>query len=66
MEAPFAASTQWQSATTAYLLMRRNEVPREIRRSHPGATMNYQTEAVDETVPTPAGGTRTLTSQSWQ
>ena len=46
--------------------MRRNDFPREIRRSHPGATMNYQIEAVDEAVQIPAGGTRTLTSQSWQ
>ena len=66
LEAPFAASTQWQSATTACLLMRRNDFPRVIRRNQPDATMNYQIEAVDEAVQTPAGGTRTLTSQSWQ
>ena len=44
----------------------RNDFPRVIRRSHPGATMNYQIEAGDEAVQTPAGGMRTLTSQSWQ
>ena len=35
LKAPYVIGTQWQSATTAYLLMRRNEFPRELRHTHP-------------------------------
>ncbi len=47
--------TQWQASTTAYLLQRRNEFPREIRHTHPSIPMQYQIEAVNEAVDTPAG-----------
>jgi len=55
LKAPFTLGTQWQADTTSYLLMRRNEFPREIRHSHPKVAMNYSIEAVDEEVETPAG-----------
>jgi hypothetical protein len=55
LKAPYTVGTQWQAATTSYLLMRRNEFPREIRHSHPSIPMSYQIEAVAETVDTPAG-----------
>ena len=55
LKAPYAVGTQWQASTTAYLLMRRNEFPREIRHTHPSVAMNYQIEATGETLDTPAG-----------
>ena len=55
LKAPYVAGTQWQSTTTAYLLQRRNEFPREIRHTHPSIPMQYQIEAVNEAVDTPAG-----------
>ena len=55
LKAPYAVGTQWQATTTAYLLMRRNEYPRELRYTHPGVPMTYQIEATREAVATPAG-----------
>jgi hypothetical protein len=55
LKAPYTVGTQWQADTTSYLLMRRNEFPREIRHSHPHIPMSYQIESVTETVETPAG-----------
>lgn len=55
LKAPYVVGTQWQASTTAYLLMRRNEFPREIRHTHPNIPMNYQIDAVDESVEVPAG-----------
>jgi len=55
LKAPYAVGTQWQASTTAYLLMRRNEFPREIRYSHPSVPMTYQIEALAESVEVPAG-----------
>ncbi len=55
LKAPYAVGTQWQAPTTAYLLMRSNEFPREIRHSHPKIPMNYQIDAVNESVEVPAG-----------
>ena len=55
LKAPYVVGTQWQATTTAYLLMRRNEFPREIRHTHPSVPMTYQIEAVDLAVDTPAG-----------
>jgi hypothetical protein len=54
LKAPFVVGTQWQAATAPYLLMRRNDFPREIRHSHPSVPMSYQIEATDEQVSTPA------------
>jgi hypothetical protein len=55
LKAPFAAGTQWQAATTAYLLKRRAEFPREIRHTHPQIPMHYTIEALGERVATRAG-----------
>jgi hypothetical protein len=55
LKAPFAVGTSWRSTTTAYLLQRRQEFPREIRHSHPAVPMNYTIEALGEPVATRAG-----------
>lgn len=55
LKTPYAVGTQWQAGTTAYLLMRRNEFPREIRHTHPNVPMAYAIEAVDESVTVKAG-----------
>ena len=52
---PYAVGTQWQALTTAYVLQRRSEVPKEIRRTHKPFAMTYTIEALAETVQTPAG-----------
>lgn len=52
---PYAVGTQWRSTTTAYLLRRAQEFPREIRHTHPAVPMNYLIDAVEQTVKTPAG-----------
>ena len=55
LKAPVAVGTAWRSNTTAYLLQRRQEFPREIRHSHPAVPMNYSIEAVGEKVAVRAG-----------
>jgi hypothetical protein len=55
LKAPFAVGTNWQASTTAYLLRRRQEFPREIRHSHPAVPMGYTIDAVGERVGTRAG-----------
>jgi hypothetical protein len=55
LKAPLAAGSRWQAATTAYLLKRRAEFPREIRHTHPSIPMNYTIEALGEQVQTRAG-----------
>ncbi|HEV6966130.1 MAG TPA: hypothetical protein VK305_12000 [Roseateles sp.] len=55
LKAPFAVGTQWQAPTTAYLLMRTAEYPREIKHSHPRIPMTYEIEAVADAVQVPAG-----------
>jgi hypothetical protein len=55
LQRPFAVGTQWQALTTAYVLQRRSEVPKEIRRTHKPFPMTYTIEALDEAVQTPAG-----------
>lgn len=55
LKAPYSVGTQWQSSTTAYLLMHRNQFPREIRHTHPNVPMRYVIEAANESVDTPAG-----------
>ena len=52
---PYAIGTQWQSLTTAYLLQRRSEVPKEIRRIHKPFPMVYAIDALDARVEVPAG-----------
>lgn len=55
LKAPYAVGTNWQAATTAYLLRRRQEFPPEIRHTHAAIPMNYTIAAVDETVEVRAG-----------
>lgn len=55
LKAPIAVGTTWRSSTTAYLLQRRQEFPREIRHSHPAVPMNYTIEALGETLTVRAG-----------
>lgn len=55
LKAPIAVGTSWRAGTTAYLLMRRESFPREVRHSHPDVPMNYTIEALDETVEVRAG-----------
>jgi hypothetical protein len=55
LKAPLAAGSSWQATTTAYLLKRRAEFPREIRHSHPAINMVYTIEAVGQTLDTRAG-----------
>lgn len=55
LKRPYVMGTQWQSLTTAYLLQRKSEVPKEIRRIHKPFAMVYAIDALDETVDVPAG-----------
>ena len=55
LQRPYAVGTQWSALTTAYVLQRRSEVPKEIRRTHKPFAMTYTIEALAETVQTPAG-----------
>lgn len=55
LKAPLATGTEWQASTTAYILERRQEFPREIRHTHAPVTMTYRIEATGEAVDTRAG-----------
>ena len=55
LKKPYVPGTQWQASTTAYLLARRSEFPREIRHTHPSIPMLYMIESVTERISTPAG-----------
>lgn len=55
LKMPLAAGTMWQASTTAYLLKRRQEFPREIRHSHPSIPMMYTIESRGEALATRAG-----------
>ncbi len=55
LKKPYVPGTQWQASTTAYLLARRSEFPREIRHTHPSIPMLYTIESVTERISTPAG-----------
>lgn len=52
---PYKVGTQWDVLTTGYVLQRRNEVPKELRRTHKPFPMTYTIAALDEEVRTPAG-----------
>ena len=52
---PFTVGTEWEASTVAYVLARKNEVPREVRYTHKAFPMTYRIEAVGEKVATPAG-----------
>ncbi|MFO1273241.1 MAG: hypothetical protein U1F50_16460 [Rubrivivax sp.] len=55
LKAPLAAGTEWQALTTAYVLERRADFPREIRHSHKPVPMTYTIEATGQTLETRAG-----------
>lgn len=55
LKAPFVVGTQWQAGTTAYLLMRRSDFPREMRHSHKNVAMQYRIDEAGITLDTPAG-----------
>jgi hypothetical protein len=55
LKKPFALGTQWQADTVAYILQRKNEVPKEIRYTHKPVMMVYKIDALDQKVQTPAG-----------
>ncbi|MEI8170019.1 MAG: hypothetical protein WCG50_10110 [Rhodoferax sp.] len=55
LKEPLIAGTQWQASTTAYILHRPNDFPREIRHSHPVIPMLYTLEAVKQSIETTAG-----------
>jgi hypothetical protein len=55
LQKPYAVGTEWEAPTTAYVLARKNEVPREVRHFHKAFPMRYRIEAVAEKVETPAG-----------
>jgi hypothetical protein len=55
LKAPLAVGSTWQATTTAYLLKRRAEFPRELRHTHPSIAMTYTIEALGQTVQTRAG-----------
>ena len=52
---PISVGTQWQASSTAYLLQKRQDFPREIRHAYPDVPMTYTIEATGESVATPAG-----------
>ncbi len=55
LKAPLAAGTEWQALTTAYVLERRADFPREIRHSHKPVPMTYTIEATGQALDTRAG-----------
>lgn len=55
LKRPFVVGTSWRAGTTAYLLQRREEFPREIRHSHPDLPMTYTIAALDQAVAVRAG-----------
>lgn len=55
LKLPLAAGTEWQASTTAYVLERRQEFPREIRNTHAPVTMTYTIDALAQQVDTRAG-----------
>jgi hypothetical protein len=55
LKAPYSVGTSWQADTTAYLLQRRQEFPREIKHSHPRIPMTYRIASTGQAVQTPAG-----------
>ncbi|MDM0117785.1 hypothetical protein QTI66_37440 [Variovorax sp. J22R133] len=55
LKTPYSPGTTWQATTTAYLLVRRFDFPREVRHTYPPVPMSYRIEGAGETVQTPAG-----------
>lgn len=55
LKAPYAAGTQWEASTTAYMLTRRFDFPYEVRYTYGAVPMTYRIEADNDSVDTPAG-----------
>jgi hypothetical protein len=55
LQKPYQPGTNWQATTTAYVLQRRSEVPKEIRRTHKPFPMTYTIASMDEKLVVPAG-----------
>ena len=55
LKAPLRVGTQWPASTTAYILNRPNDFPREIRHTHPVISMLFSIEAVQQSIDTAAG-----------
>ncbi|WP_137920494.1 hypothetical protein [Hydrogenophaga sp. 2FB] len=54
LKAPYQVGTEWTTPTVPYLVLRRNEHPRELRYTHK-ALMGWRIEAVNDEVTTPTG-----------
>jgi hypothetical protein len=55
LKKPYAVGTQWEASTVAYILQRKNEVPKEIRYTHKPVMMVYRIDALDQKVQTASG-----------
>lgn len=57
LKRPYAVGTEWEAATTTYVLLRRNEFPRELRHlaRYRSLPMKYRITGVEHDVETPAG-----------
>jgi hypothetical protein len=55
LKKPYAVGTQWEASTVAYILQRKNEVPKEIRYTHKPVMMVYRIDALDQKVQTESG-----------
>lgn len=60
LKRPFAVGTQWEADTTSYVLLRRNEFPRELRHlpRYRSLPIKYRITGLDQVVDTPAGSFR--------
>lgn len=54
LKAPYAVGTEWSTVTVPYLLMRKNEHPRQLKHSHK-VQMNWRIVSVSETVALSSG-----------
>lgn len=54
LKAPYQVGTEWITTTVPYLILRKNEYPRELRDSHK-ALMYWRIEATDDEVTTATG-----------
>ena len=56
LKAPYAEGTEWSTVTVPYLLMRKNEYPRELKHSHK-VQMNWRIESTKAEVTLRSGKT---------
>lgn len=55
LKKPYLVGTQWEANTVAYILQRKNEIPKEIRYTHKPVMMVYRIDALDQKVQTASG-----------